>query len=254
MSVNFHSGQHQYLPEQKTGTMDKKPFEMKKEKINWIYSYWRRLIPGLFLIILGCSFHTMAFSQTFVVSFPVGTPLYQNSQTELTVVIEGVSCRNTAINCHKGLVTMVADCKYIYRCRVTGTDTIEVLIRKGNKMQAIGQQIVEIKPPPLPKAYIGGYSGGKMAKPNLLAQQGVGAQFFVGGNHWESCTILSFDLLIVRNGKAITSNQNEGATFSSDSKNLLQQLQPGDKLLVMNIKGCSEYGDGEFKPLEFSIE
>ena len=111
----------------------------------------------------------------------------------LTVVIAGVKCENTAIKCHRGLVSMIGSCKYLYRCKNAGIDTIEVLIRKGDKMQRIGEQVFEVKERPLPQANIAGLRGGRIVKGALQAQQGVGGEFYIAGILANTCyALLSF--------------------------------------------------------------
>jgi hypothetical protein len=170
------------------------------------------------------------------------------------VVIEGVKCENTVINCHNGLVAMVGDCRYIYRNKTIGIDTVDVFIRKGGKLHRIGEQVIEIKPRPLPQVNISGLRGGVIQKGALQVQQGVRAEFYVAGNHWESCKVDRFDFLILRGSSLVVSTRNEGNLFSSDTKAALQQVQPGDKVIITNIKGCLDRGGGDLKTIEFIIE
>lgn len=227
---------------------------MRKEKCNQIYNHQRPFVIGVLLFAFSFLAQIESHAQTFSVSFPIGSMVYQNSELPLTVVIEGVKCENTVIKCHIGIVTMVEACTYIYRSKTFGVDTVEVFIRKGDKLHRIGQQEFEIKPRPLPEANISGLKGGVIQKGVLQAQQGVGGQFFVAGNHWESCTIESFTLLVLRNGRLEASIRNEGNLFTNETKVALKQVKPGDKVLVTDIKGCSQFGRGDLKPLEFSIK
>ena len=227
---------------------------MINEKFNQLYGYLHKPI----LIVLSFAscflFRPDAVAQTFVVSFPVGSTVYQGSEIPMTVVIAGVKCEKTVIKCHKGLVSMIGDCKYIYRCKTVGIDTVEVFIHKGGKMDRIGEQVFEVKKRPLPQASLAGAKGGKIAKGALQVQQGIGAEFYIAGNHWESCTIDSFNLLILRNGKLELSTRNKGNLFTEETKAVLQKVQPGDIVLITDIKGCSQQSSGELKSLEFTIE
>lgn len=187
-------------------------------------------------------------------SFPLGSTVYQESELPLTVAISGFKCDNTVIKCHKGSVSMVGDCKYIYRCKTVGIDTVEVFIRKGYKKHRIGQQVFEVKQRPSPQANVGGLKGGTVAKSALKAQQGVGASFYIAGNHWENCTVESFSFIILRSGKLVSSTRNDGNLFNEETRAALQQVQSGDKVLVTDIKGCLQQGGGDLKTLEFTIE
>jgi hypothetical protein len=225
---------------------------MKRERSN--HNYLRQSILGSLFFLFCLLSEKHVFAQSFVVSFPIGSTVYAGSQLPLTVVIAGTKCENTVIKCHKGLVSMTGSCQYLYRCKNVGVDTVEVLIRKGSKMIFVGQQVFEVKPPPLPRASIAGLHGGKIVKGVLQVQQGVGSEFYVAGNHWENCTIESFRLIILRDGELVASNRNDGYLFTNDTKAVLQQVQVGDTVLVTDIKGCAQQGGGTLESLEFKIE
>lgn len=178
---------------------------MEKEKINHHYSYLRLTCISVLFFVSCFLFRTNVVAQTFVVSFPINSTVYQGSEIPMTVVIAGVKCENTVVKCRKGLVSMIGNCKYIYRCKTVGIDTVEVLIRKGDKFDRIGEQVFEVRQRPLPQATIAGLKGGKIAKGALQVQQGVGAEFYIVGNHWENCTVESFNLLILRSEKLVLS-------------------------------------------------
>lgn len=227
---------------------------MKKERLIPIYCDLQHYRLVILLFVYCFLFQTKSISQTFVVSFPTNSAVYEDNELPMTVVIAGVKCENTVVKCHKGWVSMIDDCKYLYRCKTIGIDTVEVLVRKDGKMNRIGEQVFEVRPRPLPRASIAGLGGGKVSKDILRVQQGVGAEFFVAGNHWDKCTIERFSLLVLRNGKLILTTRNEGNLFNEDTKNALEQLQPGDKVLITDIKGCTQQGGGVLESLEFTIE
>jgi hypothetical protein len=228
---------------------------MTKEKTNHFKASTRHLV-----LIIGCFvffffFKTNAFSQTFVVGFPIGSTVYEGSEIPMTVVVEAIKCESTVIKCRRGLVTKYEGCKYLYQCPTVGIDTVEVFIRKAGKLQLLGIQSFVVKPRPLPRAYFGGhFNREKISKGSLLAQGGVGAEFYIAGSHWEPCTIESFTVVILREGVVIANIQNKGNAFTAETKIVLRQVQAGDKLLISDIKGCSDRGAGELKGLEFMIE
>src|SRR5688572_14657891 len=87
------------------------------------------------LLFCSFSFPLFVFAQKFSVNFPIGSTVYKESQIYLNVIIEGVSCDNTVIKTHQGRVSMVNRCEYLYSCSSSGVDTIEVFIRKRNKLK-----------------------------------------------------------------------------------------------------------------------
>lgn len=152
------------------------------------------------------------------------------------------------------MVSMIGPCQYIYRCKTVGLDTIEVFVRNREKKKHIGEQVVVVKERPLPEANIAGLKGGTIIKGDLKVQPGVGAQYYIAGNHWESCIVESFSFIVLRNNKVVMDFHNEGNLFSDKIKAELQNLEHGDKLIIANIKGCSMQGGGNLKSLEFIIE
>jgi hypothetical protein len=212
------------------------------------------ILLSLRVFVFCILFQSVASAQKFSISFPIGSIIYQESESLLTVLIEGVSCDNTVIKCHQGLVSMVGRCEYIYRCKRSGLDTVEVFIRKNQHLQRIGQQVFSVKERPLPKASMAGLEGGIIKKGAFLAQQGISGSWFVGGNHWENCTIESFNLLVLQGDKILSNIHNEGNYFTDETKVALKILEHGDKVLISNIKGCPTRGDGKLKTLEFEID
>lgn len=227
---------------------------MRTEKDNRFYRYKRQFIIRILVVAFAFLFQKYSNAQTFAVSFPIGNMVCQGSELPLTIVIEGVKCGKTVIKCHKGLLSRVGGCTYVYRCNIIGVDTVEVFIRKGDKLSRIGQQVFEIKPRPKPEATISGLKGGVIKKGALKVQQGVGGYFYISGSHWEPCTIESFTFCILRNARVITSIRNDDNFFNNETKLALQQVLSGDKVLVTDIKGCLQHGGGHLEPLEFTIE
>ena len=206
------------------------------------------------LIVSGILNQSKSIAQTFNVSFPINSTVYSESEILMTVVISGIKCENTAIRCHKGLVSMVEGCKYIYRSKTYGLDTIDVLIRKGNKLIKIGEQLVEVKSRSLPQASIYGLKGGTISKNILLGQQGVSGSFYIAANHWEICTIEKFDIMILRNGKILSNISNVGNNFTEETRSAINETQSGDIILVVGIIGCIDKQGGNLAPLQFTIE
>ena len=226
---------------------------MRKGKI---LSFLFRLCSSFLtmMVATSCFLPIPSFAQKFSVSFPIGSTVYQGSQIPMTVLIEGVKCGNTVIKCGQGEISEVDKCVYIYRSVSVGLDSIEVYIRKGQKLQKIGTQKFVVHERPMPEASIGGLKGGTIPKGMLRAQQGVGAYFYVGGNHWEPCKVESFNFIVLRNNKVVLDIYNEGLLFIQEVKTSIQNLAQGDRLLITNIKGCLERDGGLLKSLDFIID
>jgi hypothetical protein len=120
---------------------------MIRKKNNLPFSL-RRMLLSLVFLTTCISFQTIAAAQKISISFPIGSTVYKGSEIPLTILVEGVSCNNTVIKCHQGLVSMIGQCKYIYRCKRVGLDTIEVFTRKGQKLQRVGEQVFAVKESP----------------------------------------------------------------------------------------------------------
>ena len=208
-------------------------------------------LPCMLIFTLTLLLPLISGAQTFGVEFPANSTIYQESEIPVKVVVAGLSCHNTVVKCHKGSVSPAGDCMYLYICSAAG---IDILVRKGNKLSPVGVYIFEVKSLPPVRVTLGGLRGGKISRPALLAQQGLSASFFVSGNHWEECKVDSFSLLLLRNGVNISHMINKGNVFTNETTMALQQVQPGDRLLITDIKACAARSSQAINSLEFIIE
>jgi len=209
---------------------------------------------GIFLFFQFSS-SSLTSAQTFTISFPANTKIYERSEIPVTAVIAGTSCPNTVIKSHKGKISLVAACKYVYQSNKPGTDTIDFFIKNGRHLKRIGQQVFDVLERPAPEANLSGINGGTISKGFLLAQQGVSALFFVNGvNHWEFCEIKSFNYIVIRNDSVLLSISNAGSHFSDKVKATMKTMEHGDIILISDIEGCLFQGNKRIKPLEFTID
>lgn len=207
----------------------------------------------LFLFILSC--FEISFGQKAVVSFPNSNLIYKLEETPLEAVVAGYSCKNIIIKCPDAKIQAFQPCRYLFTPAKAGELIIDVFVIKRNDTILTGRQKVIIKERPIPEASLAGLKGGTIMKGNLKAQQGIGASFYVAGNHWESCTVTSYHVVILRDTKIIFDHFNNGNIFNSEVVQGFDKLAKGDKVCFLNISGCeNQEGNGNLKNLEFVID
>jgi hypothetical protein len=213
-----------------------------------------QLLAGI-ILFFQISFSSLTSAQTFTISFPANSKIYERSEIPFNAVIAGTSCSNTIIKSRNGKISQVAGCQYLYQSNKPGTDTIDFFIKNGRHLKRIGQQVFDVLERPAPEANLSGLNGGTISKGFLLAQQGISARFFVSGvNHWEFCEIKSFTYIIIRSDSVLLSIQNPGFHFSEKVKAAMKNLEHGDIILISNLEGCLFQENKKIKPLEFTID
>lgn len=212
-------------------------------------------ITGKFFLFLLLFTNGSLFGQKYVISFPADNSVYKNGDNFFSVAVAGVACERITIKTENGTLLKVSPCEYIYHPLKEGNTSIDVYISVGKKLKKIGSRLINIKDRPTPEAFVGGFKGGKIKKGALKAQQGIGGSWFIAGNHWENCDVVSFNVIVLRNNKIFFEHFNRGYTFNNEVKNIFKDLLKDDKVLFVNITGCIDRENGgPLKGLEFTIE
>jgi hypothetical protein len=104
-------------------------------------------------------------------------------------------------------------------------------------------------------AFVGGQKSGEVVTGSFKAQQGVGAEFFVAGNHWESLQVDSFRMTAFRNNELLFTHQNIGNKFDSTLQLRIKNLKVSDKVLVYDIWATTAEQSKVFlQPLEYLLK
>ena len=197
-----------------------------------------------------------AGAQQFAVSFPAGTPIYAGGTVPFLVVVAGHSCNSLIVKSTNGKISRESPCSYLYQPAGPGAASFEIWVEVGKKRKKIGTQTINVRERPKPRASISGQPGGTIRKGAMVVQNGLSAEFFVGGNHWEYCSVADYQVILLRNNAVHFACYNKGNVFLPEVKGALKGLLKGDRVLFAGIQAiCSENGSKEnLAPLEFIIE
>lgn len=197
----------------------------------------------------------LSFGQQAAVSFPNNNLVYKDTETPLQIAVAGYGCKDIIIKCSNGKISPIDACRYIYTPAKIGETLIDVYVIKKRDTLLTGRQMITVKERPLPEANIAGFKGGRITKGNLKAQGGVAASFYVSGNHWESCEVNNYHVVIIRDKKIIFEHFNQGNTFNPQVAEAFRTLLKEDRVAFFNMS--ASLADGKnyvLKGLEFLID
>lgn len=104
-------------------------------------------------------------------------------------------------------------------------------------------------------ASVGGKVSGTVDHRTFIAQQGVNAERYIAGNHWEPITVDSFHVIILRDNSTLFTAQNKGNRFSPYVMKGIADTKPGDRILIFNV-WATDLGNKKIslQPLEFLFQ
>lgn len=188
-------------------------------------------------------------------SFPNNSLIYNHTETPLIVAAANYDCKSIVLKCPGAKIEMVQPCMFLFTAEKVGELTMDIFIAENNDTSLTTRQLIVVKERPIPEARVAGLKGGTIRKGNLKVQQGVGAHYYISGNHWENCTIESYHVVILRDNKIIFDQFNQGNIFNAEVKKSFETLTEGDKVYFLDISGCKDRENGgNLKSLEFTID
>jgi hypothetical protein len=115
-----------------------------------------------------------------------------------------------------------------------------------------------------PKAIVGGYfNGDSVLKNAFAAQAGVAVYWLnehISGTSYETLSqnyrysVTFFQIIVIRNGATMFSNDNNGNAFNSKTKSYLNSLEPGDIIVISGIKAVRGEADSKANPVELTLK
>ena len=190
----------------------------------------------LFLIFLFLQFGTAElFSQNVAIENLKQNIAYPYLDNPMNIIVEGIPCDEIIVSTDNGEVKSKGNCKYIFHPHEVGVASIFIhRVEQGDTIQ-IKERKYRIKPWPIPDASLSGNGSGKMGYGEFKAQQGVSAPS-VGFDINARFPIKSFRMQIIKRDGSILSVQNQGGRFEIEAKNLILNIERGDKVLFDKIK------------------
>lgn len=197
----------------------------------------------------GDGYGTKPFSFDFQVARPAVTVsptkmnvLYKNLQNPISISVPGVPINKIQPVCTNG--TIYKDESFENGHWIVepdeldpeGTNTkIIVNAELNGEMKEMGEMIFRVKRVPTPIAKVGGISSGNIALTSLTAQRGVFAvlEDFDFDLQFE---ITGFDIAVLSSGGITTTRHSNSESFTTQQRELLNSLKPGNKLNIENIR------------------
>ncbi|MBS1773577.1 MAG: hypothetical protein JST82_12020 [Bacteroidetes bacterium] len=203
------------------------------------------------LLFLCCFAANYCFAQHVTISADKMNVLYIGVPNPITVVAEGLQCKNVNIAI-EGAQIMPGDepCKFNVVVKEPGIVIAKVytISKGGNKI--IGEIEFRVKRPMLPTARVGGKTCGIITRTELMSQIGVGA--YMDNFDFDAPFVVnSFTASIIRNHNTIFEKTNTGAKFNNDILRAIQTIKPGDIFSCADVRVTST---GNNNALTNSIE
>lgn len=206
-------------------------------------------------LLCALGFRFTAASQVSSISFPNNTLVYAGTETPMQISVSGYNCNKIHVKTDNGQIKRLENCRYYFIPDRIGETMIDVYVIKKEDTFLTGRQFLYVKNRPLPEVSIGGHKGGLIKKNEFIVQQGIAAEFYISGNHWEYCRVQSYHVIVCRGDTILFTSFNQGNIFNQDVINFFKELRTGDKVSFINIKGCENIeGGGDLKSLEFKID
>ncbi len=212
----------------------------------------KKLIPFcLFIFIHGIS--TSLLGQT-IVSADGTRKLYLELANPMSIMIKDCPCSDIRVEVTQGKTTKEAPCKFTYKPDSLGYVTFYIY-QVGKKNRQKTPFRYKVYSLPELNARIGKSYGGDTAKEFLLVEQGLKYEI---AEDLIICDVRSkvesFTFIILRNNYLIFAENNVSNSFTATEKDAMRNLQKGDKVLMINIKGSVFDKIYNLKPIEFTIK
>lgn len=199
------------------------------------------------------TYRTYPFNSEYIVGTPSATisPIktnvfYIGVDNPISVYVAGVPNEdvNVAIS-GGGTITKTGNGLYNVRVSKAGEVMINVSAKSGESYRAMGSMKFICKRIPNPVPYVGGISGGIIAKSTLLSSGGLIPK--MDGFEFEAYFSVTSFTMSVCQPSGITSLTSSGAKFTPQMVSLLNKTAKGQKVYIEDIKAKGP--DGEVRSL-----
>jgi hypothetical protein len=209
----------------------------------------------LFLFIAFIQLSVLGHAQHVAVSADKMNVLYVGVPNPITVVAEGLQCKNTTIAIEGAQVTPGGEpCRFSVIVKKPGKVIAKVfeISKGGNKI--IGEIVFRVKSIPAPQTYIRWVHNGEINKSDLVKQQGI--ILHVDGFDWDyPYHVTSYTILIVREKNMIYYKDCLGPRFDNELISQFQSLKSGDKIIAYNIESSGPENKLEkLEPIQLTIK
>lgn len=164
-------------------------------------------------------------------NYPTAWPGLENS---LTIVVEGVACKQLYIITDNGRIEPRDNCSFSYIPEKVGESHFFIYNLTNNDTVLIEKRRIIVRRWPDQPAEFAGKISGAISLGEFLAQPGVIARisgFDMSGNH----EVKSYEIKVIRKGEVILDLINTGGRFEPTNSNKLEIVQVSDEILFEKI-------------------
>ncbi len=170
------------------------------------------------------------------IAIEVGHPeAYPGLDNRLTVIAEGVDCRNMYVTVDNGLVSKGdSSCQFLYNVQLAGVAHLSVYTISGGDTSFIASRKIVIRRWPEQFAFYGDKQRGAMSLGEFLAHGRVSSPinaFDISGNN----PIESYEILLIRGNSLLFKELNRGGQITDQNLKRLVEIKDGDLIRFKNI-------------------
>ena len=213
----------------------------------------KKIVP----IIALCLFIPFGmFAQNVVVSLDAVKAFYESVPNPISVVINKCDTKDVSISCDNGNIT--AELKesghYIIADMKTGSATIIISKRRGNKIIEVGRETVQVKALPIPEVRLGGNKIGAFVTRKFLVEQVGLACAVIDFDYPVYLKVTKFNVTVIRNGITIFNEDNNSNKFNDATLKMFTTVQMNDHVIFSELyyAGASKV-ERQLEPTKFNI-
>jgi len=178
--------------------------------------------------------------------------LYKGIENPLKILVENHSCESIYVTSNTKL-RMTRFCNYVSVPTRLGTANFRVSVIKDKDTILVGNHQFRVHKVPDPAAYVGGKSGGKIARNVFLAANRITAR--LDGFAFDvAFRIESYSVVIEKDNVSSFKKDFKGNRFPNELRSEIQKIGRGAKIRIENIVAKEPDGSTrELAPIEFKL-
>jgi hypothetical protein len=207
-----------------------------------------------YLIFISCLLSSLSSYSQRVVLYNRRRIAYTQMENYVSFYSKEASCSSLVIKTDNGLLTQ-RQCMFVFIPAREGRTVFKVYKDDGGHLKLWDSVEVMVYKNRIGEARVASKTAGSMSKDQLIAYGGVTVYVHTRDDHSEPISVESYSIVIHKVDNSILYGRNYRNIFETSSIDLLQKLQPGDRITFANIRVIiAESSEIIVKPIEFTIE